>query len=296
MSYNDEAPMIDEAPAPTVALTVETAAATRSAGADEAAARAVAEVQVQALMAMKNPRVVARCIADIMEDCKRFDFAKAATYAYKKGTTEISDGSIHLALAMANAWGNLDLRVKEIDRTEGASVIEARCWDLQKNVARRIEQVVPHKMKANNRIKELSDPRDIYELVFNYGSRRLRKCIFDVIPADVKRLALAQVAKTIELGPVDANGKPLQTVQQRTNTMVRVFRDFGVSVEMLEVKLGHAITLTTSAELVQLQAVFNSIRDGAPAAEFFGGAAAEGVAAPVGSADELRAKLHGEGK
>lgn len=291
---NNEAPPIDDAPpAPPIALTIETAQTPRASGSDEAAARAVAEVQVQALMAMRNPRVVARCIADLVEDCKRFDFARAATFAYKRGDTEISDGSIHLALAMANAWGNLDLRVKEVERTVGASVVEARCWDLQKNVVRRLEQVVPHKMKANNRIKELTDPRDIYELVFNYGSRRLRKCIFDVIPADVKRLALAQVKATLELGPVDAAGKPLQTVQQRTNTMVRVFREVGVSLEMLEAKLGHGISLTTAAELVQLQSVFNSLRDGAPVAEFFGGVTEAPVA---GGADELRAKLHGEGK
>lgn len=288
----DDIPPIEAPVAVPVPIQME-AAPPRGPGAEAAAARELAEMQAQVVLAQRNPRVVARCINDILEECKRYSFAETALFKYERGGSKISDGSIHLALAIATNWGNMDITVREVERRDGESVLQARAWDLQKNVKRHIEQIVPHKMKANKTIKVLTDPRDIYEHVFNQGARRLRKCIFDIVPPDVKRLAVQQVKRTLEIGPVDADGKPLQTVQQRVTTMVGVFRGVAVSVEMLEKRLGHAIDLTTASELVELQAVYNSIRDGAPRSEFF---EPEGGAPATGTAEELRAKLHGEGK
>ncbi len=170
---------------------------------------------------------------------------------------------------MAQNWGNLDYGVRELERRDGESVVESYCWDLQKNVTQRRRFKVPHKIKANNTIKVLTDPRDVYELAANLGARRLRSCIFDIIPSDVKKAAVDQVKRTLAVGPVDAQGKPIQTLADRQTALVRAFLQVGVSFEMIERKLGHKIDLTTGEELVELQAIYNTIKDGGKRGDFF---------------------------
>lgn len=268
------------------------AAPARAHNAEVDAAREMAEMQAQVIMAMKNPRSRHQCVTELIEDCKRYSLAKEALFSYTRGGKAISDGSIKLALVMAQNWGNLDYGVRELERRDGASVAESFCWDLQKNVRQRRRFVVPHQMKANNAIKTLSDPRDIYELVANLGARRLRSCIFDVIPSDVKRAAIDQVMRTLAAGPVDKDGKPLQTMADRQTNIVRAFLQVGVSLELLEKRLGHKIELTTGEEMVELQAIYNTLKEGGKRSDFFDFKDDE----PTGGAADLAAKIHGEPK
>jgi hypothetical protein len=264
--------------------------------ADAAAARETAEVQAQVVMAMRFPRVRSQALADILDDCKRYTFAQTALYSYARGGQTISDGSIHLALAMAQSWGHLDLGVRELERRDGESVVESYCWDLQKNTRRRLRFIVPHKMKANSRVKTLDDPRDIYEHIANMGARRLRSCIFGVIPSDVKQSAIRQVRNTLAIGPTNKDGSPIRTLTDRISEMVLLFKGLGVSVPLIEKYLGHKVDLANVDELVDLQGIYNSIKDGAKRSEFFDLSDDE----PAGRAAELAAKIHatttGEGK
>lgn len=255
------------------------------------ASREMAEVQAQAIMAMKNPRVRSACNADIIEDCKRYTFAKEALFSYPRGGQTITDGSIKLALVMAQNWMHLDIGVRELERRDGESIVESYCWDLQKNFRQRRRFAVPHSMIAGGKLKVLSDPRDIYEHLANMGARRLRACIFDVIPSDVKKAAVAQVRRTLALGPTNQKGEPIHSLAERVANMVSSFRQFGVDVEMIEKRLGHKVDLTTTEELVEFQAIWNSIKDGSKRSEFF--EFEGGVETAVGKAAELAQRLHG---
>lgn len=256
------------------------------------AAREMAEVKVQVMLAVENPRVRSACVAEIIEQCRDYDFATQAMFRIERGGKKINDGSIKLALVMAQNWGNLDCGVRELERTAEESVVESYCWDLQKNFRQRRRFVVPHRMKANGTIKTLTDPNDVYFMIANMGARRMRSCIFDVIPADVKVLAIAEVGRTLARGKPLADGKSYEPIAARVQRMVIHFKSVGVSVEMLEQRLGHKIDLTVGEELVDLQAVYNSIKDGGEKrAKFFKFPKDE--AAAEGKAAELRQKIRG---
>lgn len=255
---------------------------------DSIAAREIAEVQAQLVIALRYPRDRYAATALILEECKRYSFAAEALYKYERGGKKIVDGNVHLALMIAQNWKHLDYGVKEVDRGNGASLVIAWCWDLQTNSRQRRQMVVPHEYKADGRIKKLTDPREIYENNQNNGSRRMRACIKGCVPQDVWRRAVAQVRQTIAIGPKDKDGKPIQTMAERIQTIVSAFKTAGVSVEMLEKRLGHKIDLTTGEDIVDLQAVYNSLREGAKRSEFF-----DFEEAPTeGNAADLSAALH----
>ncbi len=218
--------------------------------------RATQEVQASLIVAKKYPRDSVAAYNNLMEACKRPSLAKSATYSYKRGNAIVSDGSIRLAEVMAQTYGNLDFGVREIERRPGISICESYCWDLQTNTKQRKQFEVPHEMKANGTMKILTDPRDIYELVANNGARRLRACIFGIIPADFKEGALNQVRLTMG---GDMKNRPLGDVIRE---MVVAFKShFQVTQEMIEAKLGHAVAEMSQDEVLDYTGIFNSLKD-----------------------------------
>lgn len=217
-------------------------------------ARAVAEVQAQYVIAKKFPRNQHESYINILEACKRPFLAEQAMYAYPRGGSLVEGPSIRLAECMAQAWGNIDCGVREISQSNGVSVAEAYAIDLQTNT--RVTKIfhVPHVRDTKKGRIKLSDARDIYELVANQGARRLRACILGVIPGDVVEAAVNQCKKTLESGEV-----PLA---DRIRMMITKFDEIGVKVEHLEKRLGHKLDATISSEIVTLQAIYKSLKDG----------------------------------
>jgi hypothetical protein len=216
--------------------------------------RAVQEVQAQLIIAKKFPRDKTAAVTRIVEDCKRFNLASVAMYRYPKGGQVVTGASIRLAEVMAQNYGNLDFGVREIERRGSVSIAESYCWDLESNTRQVKVFEVPHEIWAKGKMKRLTDPRDIYELVANQGSRRLRACILGIIPADIQEAAVNQVKKTLAAG----NGEPLI---DRIRKMVLAFKEMQITQEMIAKFVEHEVDLITPEELVELQGVYTSIRD-----------------------------------
>jgi hypothetical protein len=224
-------------------------------------ARAIAEVQAAYVIAKKFPRNQHESYVNILESCKRPFLAEQATYAYPRGSSLVTGPSIRLAECMAQAWGNLDCGVREISQSNGVSIAEAYAIDLQTNT--RVTKVfhVPHVRDTKKGRIKLTDARDIYELVANQGSRRLRACILGILPGDVVEAAVNQCKKTMETGEV-----PLV---DRIRIMVTKFDELGVKVEHLEKRLGHKLDATIPQEIVTLQGIYKAIKDGFSSREDF---------------------------
>lgn len=224
-------------------------------------ARAVAEVQASYVIAKKFPRNAHESYISIMESCKRPFLAEQAMYAYPRGGTLVTGPSIRLAEAMAQAWGNLDCGIREISQGNGVSVAEAYAIDLQTNT--RVTKIfhVPHVRDTKKGRQKLTDARDIYEMVANQGSRRLRACILGILPGDVVEAAINQCKKTMESGEI-----PLA---DRIRAMVTKFDELGVKVEHLEKRLGHKLDATIAQEIVTLQGIYKAIKDGFSSREDF---------------------------
>lgn len=228
------------------------------------AARAVQEVQGQVIMAKKFPRNEIDAINRIERSCSRISLAKVAQYSYPRGKDAqtgkaqlVSGPSIRLAEVVAQNWGNLDYGIRELsqDLVKKESIVEAYCWDLETNTRCAKVFTVAHKRKSGKFYNDLEDPRDIYELVANNGSRRLRACILGIVPSDVVELAVRACERTI-------SGDNTLPLIDKVREMVSAFGKAAVSLEMLEHWLDHKIEETSKDELIELSKIYNSIKDG----------------------------------
>jgi len=219
--------------------------------------RAAQEVQAAMVVAQKFPRDENRAFSKIMTSCQRLKLAEAATYSYPRGGQQIKGPSIHLAKAMAKSWGNLDFGIRELENKNGESVVETFCWDLESNVRETKVFTVAHERHTKKGTKTLTDPRDVYELVANMGSRRLRACILGIIPGDIVDSAVEKCYETMRKGGGD---KPLA---DRVREMVLWFDTKGIDKKLLEKRLRHNIEAIDESELVDLRMIANSLSNGA---------------------------------
>jgi len=225
--------------------------------------RAIQEVQASMVIAKKFPRDPVEAMNRILQSCTRISLAESAVYAYPKGKKTITGPSIRLAEAVAQEWGNIQHGIRELSQENGTSAVEAFAWDMQTNVRSTKVFQVAHKRMANGQVKTLTDPRDIYEMVANQGSRRLRACILGVIPGDVIEQAKRQCEVTMQ-NSIQVNAESIQKLTE-------AFAVFGVTEQMLSHRLGGKhLSAMIGAEMLQLRNIYRSIKDGmAKPSDFF---------------------------
>lgn len=215
--------------------------------------RTVAEVQAAMMIARMNPRDQIAAMDRILNACARPTLADAAVYTYSKGGSDVSGPSIRLAEAMAQAWGNMQFGIRELDQANGESTVQAYAWDVETNTRREITFQVPHTRHTKKGSYKLTDPREIYELVANQGSRRLRACILAVIPGDVTEAAVSQCENTMRT-KADTSPEAMQK-------MVAAFEPFGVTKEQIEKRIQRRLDAIQPAQVVSLKKIYASLRD-----------------------------------
>ena len=223
--------------------------------------RAVAEVQAAYIIAKKFPRDQHQAYLNIVKACERPFLAEQGQYAYPKGGKVVTGPSIRLAEVLAQNWGNMDFGIRELSQENGVSLAEAFAVDLETNTRSTKVFHVPHSIHTKNGTKKLTDPRDIYELVANQGSRRMRACILAVIPGDIVEGAVEQCQKTL------VNGK--EPIADTVRKLVGAFSTYGVLPAHIEKRLGHNLDAVIPEELVTLRAMYKSIKDGMAKREDF---------------------------
>jgi hypothetical protein len=216
--------------------------------------RAVAEVQASMMIARMNPRDPIAAMDRILNACARPTLADSAVYTYSRGGSDVSGPSIRLAEAMAQAWGNMQFGIRELDQRSGESTVQAFAWDVETNTRREVTFQVPHIRYTRSGSKRLEDPRDIYEMVANQGARRLRACILAVIPGDVTEAAVAQCEVTIKT-KADTSPEAMQK-------MLDAFDAYGVSKEQIEKRIQRRLDAIQPAQVVSLKKIYTSLRDG----------------------------------
>lgn len=249
--------------------------------------RAIAEVQARMIIARANPRDPIRAVESILNDCTRQSLADAATYEYSRGGTDIRGPSIRLAEAMAQRWGNIASGIKELARHDGYSECVAYAWDLESGFYDERQFQVRHwrdRREGRGGGYRLTDERDIYELIANFGQRRKRAVLLTVIPGDVTEAAVEQCERTMQA--------KADTSAEGVKKLVDVFAHFGVTQQQLETRIQRRLDAIRPAQMVQLRKIFNSLRDGmSDAADWFEPieAAETAEAAPVAN----EARRHG---
>jgi hypothetical protein len=222
------------------------------------AQREASEIQAMVFMAKQFPRNQIQAADRIINACTRQTLADSAVYSYPRGGQNVEGPSIRLAEVLAQNWGNIDFGIRELSQENGVSTVEAYAWDLETNVRQaKVFQVV-HKRVSKGGAKTLTDPRDIYEMVANQGSRRLRACILSVIPGDIVEAALAQCSIT-QAASVGATPEEIkETIRKLTATMEK----FGITAENIQDRYQCRLEAIRPAQIVELRKIYTSLKDG----------------------------------
>lgn len=218
--------------------------------------RAVAEVQAAVIVAQNRPRNEAQAMAKAMESCRQWPVAEGAFYKFPRGGETVAGETISLAVELARCWGNVQYGVMELARNDDAHESEmlAYAWDLETNTKSQQTFLVPHKRDTRQGPKVLTDMRDIYENNTNNGARRLRECIFRILPPYLKEMAKQTCRETLERGQGDI---PLPV---RIANAINAFKSIGVAQDRLEAKLGSSASWT-AIDVANLQVSHRSIKN-----------------------------------
>ena len=136
--------------------------------------------------------------------------------------------------------------------------MQAFAWDVETNTRREGTFQVPHVRHTRAGTKKLEDPRDVYEMVANQGSRRLRACILAVIPGDVTEAAVAQCETTMH---ASADISP-----EGVAKLLQAFSAYGVTKAHIEQRIQRRVDAIQPAQVVSLRKIYASLKDGMSAA------------------------------
>lgn len=226
--------------------------------------RQTQEVQGAIFMAKQFPRDEYAATQRIERMCERMSLAEQAVYSYPKGGKQVTGPSIRLAEAVAQAWGNIDCGVIELENKNGSSELMAYAWDLETNTRVTKMFKVKHVRDTKQGTTVLTDSRDVYEATANFGARRLRACILSVIPGDVIDRAVDVCKETLtnqDKTPIDVRIKKLE----------KAFKELKITRVQLEEFAQRNLGEFGKEEIFILLGVYKAIRDGqAKAEDYFG--------------------------
>ena len=219
--------------------------------------RAVAEVQAAIIVAQQCPRDKQAAQREMRESCRMKALAERAFYRFPRSGQTVSGPSVHLARELARCWGNIQYGVAEMSRDDahGQSEMLAYAWDVQTNARASAVFIVPHARDKKNGPERLTDMRDIYENNSNNGARRVRECIFAVLPPWFVEEAKDLCAQTLK----DGGGKPLT---QRVADALGMFGNMGITEDDITRKLGRPTAKWTDHDLGQLSVIYRSLQRG----------------------------------
>lgn len=228
-----------------------------------ATTRQAQEVQAAMVVAKKFPRDEQKSMDRILSACTRKTLAESAIYSYPRGGTEVTGPSIRLAECIAQNWGNIDFGYIELEQKQGESTVMAYAWDLETNTRQTKVFSVPHRRETKSGGYALTDSRDIYELIANQASRRVRSCVLAVIPGDVIEAAVQQCELTMKAG---MNAKP---IDELITEMILCFAKYDVTEEMLCAYIGKNIEAFNEKDVLKLRKVYGSLKDGILGSDYF---------------------------
>ena len=235
-------------------------------------AKAKAEIEARYTMAMHRPRRVDQVRQNILQECRRPGFAKAAIYR-----KPIGDGveglSIRFAEAAARHFGNMAMEVVQIYDDEDTRIMRVSATDLETNVtwpqdvtvAKTVER--RHLKKGQQCIAQRTN--SFGDLIFIVGatdddllnkqgalvSKALRTCILRIIPGNIQDEAYDICNEILK----DAAAKDPDAAR---NSMCDSFAELNIMPAMLEEWLGHGLAIATPTEIEHLRRTYVAIRDG----------------------------------
>lgn len=219
--------------------------------------RAVAETLGQMSIAKKFPRDMKVVEEKLKKICNNQSFAESAYYSQKRGDKEIIGPSIRLAEAVVYCLGNINYGINaypdEEDKNATKYVVFA--IDLENNTRIDRSFVRKHIRTIKGKNIPVTSPQAQYELVASDAARRLRACIFNIVPKYLTDMA-KEICKKALATPDET---PIETKIER---MLTAFLELGISKNDIEGRLGKEIDSIKIDDLIKIRGLYNAIVQG----------------------------------
>lgn len=217
-------------------------------------ARAMADVYAAMATARDNPRSTTLARDRMQDACSQMALAEHAFFRFNRGGSQVSGPTVHLARELARCYGNMRYGIKELYRNDLAleSEMLAYAEDLEANIRTENAFIVPHKRDAGGTTVPLLTMRDVYESNANAGARRVRECIYAVLPLWFRKEAETLCLATLEKG----DGVPLQV---RKDKAIDAFGRKGIRIVQLEEKLGTSEGRWRAVDVATLAVIWKSL-------------------------------------
>ncbi len=229
----------------------------RNVGEVSASSREEHEIKASIVCAKQFPRDEIASGSKIINSCQRLGFAEDALYSFPRGGRTISGPSVHMAREMARLWGNIRFGIRIVSDDEDRVHIKGYAFDSETNTLVEMEDKFKKLIFRKSGGWMKPDERDLRELINRRGAICVRNAILQLIPFDLVEDAIKQVDKTIRSGV--ESGDP----EKQARAIVASFKQFGVTQEMIEERLGHETRLVTPEEISELRGIYKAIEDGA---------------------------------
>lgn len=210
------------------------------------------EFDVQIATAKRYPRNIGAFKRQAM-DMATLDeeTASGCFYSLPRGGKPIEGPSARLAEIVLSAWGNVRAETKVVDVGDKEITSESTTWDLEKNVAIRIQ--------VKRRITEKNGRRYSDDMIVVTGnaacSIALRNSVFKVIPM-VYTKAIYHAARQVAIGDV-------KTLAAKRAEMIQYFGKMGVQQERVFAVVGKKnIEDVGLEELATLKGLATAIKEG----------------------------------
>lgn len=211
-----------------------------------------AEVDIQISTAKRYPRSLRAFKLQAME-MATFDEETAAGcfYSLPRGGKPIEGPSARLAEIVLSAWGNVRSEARVVGADAKEVTAEAMTWDLEKNVAVRVQ--------VKRRITDKYGKRFSDDMVVVTGnaacSIALRNSVFKVIPM-VYTKSVYEAARQVAIGDI-------KTLAAKRSEMVAYFGKMGVADTRVFLAVGKSnIEEIGLEQLASLKGLATAIKDG----------------------------------
>lgn len=214
-----------------------------------------AQIDTQIATAKAFPRDLKKAVEDsIFTATLDVETASSCNYALPRGGKTITGPSVHLALILAQNWGNLRVEAKISNIDAKTITSQAVCFDLEKNIAIKVEV----KRSIVTKFGRMND--DMITVTGNAAnSISLRNAILKVIPKAVVD-KVSKSAKQLITGDISDETK---FIKKRTSVLDGFKNSYGVTEQEVLNVLGKPSTSNiTPDDLVTLIGYAQSIKDG----------------------------------
>lgn len=179
--------------------------------------------------------------------------AASCTYSVPRGGKPITGPSVHLARILVQQWGNLRAETRVIDITEKHIVSQAVCFDIETNVAVKVEV----KRSIMTKTGRMND--DMITVTGNAANAvSFRNAVYSVIPKSV--VDKVYKAATGLTGDISDETK---LIKKRNQVVEQLKKAYGVTLEEILKAVGKSkLEYILQDELVVLIGIGTSIKEG----------------------------------